>query len=154
VDRMGAADGFRRGLRKTKITDLPGLHQLGHGAHRFLDRRVRVDPVLVVEVDVVDPEALERLVAGLPHIFRIASNAEIFAVLAADVREFGGKHDLVAAVGYRLADQDFVGEGAVHVGGVKECDAKLERAVDGRDRLGLIATAIEFRHAHAAEAQG
>jgi hypothetical protein len=26
-----------------------------HGSHGFLDRPVRVDPVLVVEVDVVDP---------------------------------------------------------------------------------------------------
>ena len=71
----------------------------------------------------------------------------------AHVAELGGEDDLVAAAGDRPADQLLVGERAVHVGGVEEGDAELERAVDRRDRLGLVAGAVELRHAHAAEAE-
>ena len=43
---------------------------------------------------------------------------------------------------------------AVHVGGVEEGDAAIERVVDGRDRFLLAAAAVELAHAHAAEADG
>ena len=36
----------------------------------------------------------------------------------------------------------------------RKVDAELERAVDRRDRLGLVGVAVELRHPHAAEAQG
>ena len=55
--------------------------------------------MLVIEIDMVDPESLERRVAGLAHVFRIASNAEIFTVLAAHVRELRREHHLVVTVG-------------------------------------------------------
>ena len=54
----------------------------------------------------------------------------------------------------RPADQLLVGERAVDVGGVEERDAELERAVDRRDRLVVVARAVELGHAHAAEADG
>ena len=52
----------------------------------------------------------------------------------------------------RAADEHLVVPGAVHVGGVEERDAELERAVDGRDRLVPVARAVALAHAHAAEA--
>ena len=71
----------------------------------------------------------------------------------AHVAELGGEHDLVAAVGDRAADEPLVGERAVHVGGVEEGDAELERAVDRRDRLALVGRSVELRHPHAAESE-
>jgi len=70
------------------------------------------------------------------------------------VAELGGQLDVVAAAGDGLADQLLVREGAVHVGGVEERHAEVEGPVDGGDRLGLVAAAVELRHAHAAEAEG
>ena len=53
-----------RGLGQAEVAHLALLHQLGHGAHRLLDRRVGVDAVLVVEVDHLDAEPLQALVAA------------------------------------------------------------------------------------------
>ena len=83
-----------------------------------------------------------------------AVDAEAIPALVADVAELGGEHDLVAPAPDRLADELLVRERAVHVGGVEEVDAEVERAVDGRDGLGVVAAAVELGHAHAAEAEG
>ena len=96
----------------------------------------RVDAVLVVEVDVVDAEALQdashaaRTYSGLPLIPR----ASRVRRLAHDA-ELRREHDLVAPARERAADELLVRERPVHVGGVEEVDAELERAMDRRDRL-------------------
>ena len=54
----------------------------------------------------------------------------------------------------RAPDQLLVGVRAVDVGRVEQGDAEVERAVDGGDRLVVVARAVELRHAHAAEADG
>ena len=123
-----------RGLRQPEVAHLAGLDQLGHGADGLLDRDGLVDAVLVVEVDVVDAEALrgEASQARADVVGR-AVDAEPAAVGRALVAELGGEHDLVAAAGDGAADQLLVGERAVHVGGVEEGDAEVEGAVDGVD---------------------
>ena len=63
----------------------------------------------------------------------------------------GREHDLIAAAADGAADQLFVGVRAVHVGGVEQRDAELEGAMDGGDRLALIAWAVELAHPHAPE---
>ena len=67
---------------RPEVADLAGLDELGHRADGLLDRDVLVDAVLVVEVDVVDAEALQRGVAGLPDVLRRAVDAEPLAVRA------------------------------------------------------------------------
>ena len=65
-DRMHgvrAADRRRRRLRQSQEPDLAGVDQLRHRADGLLDRHVGIDPVLVVEVDVVDAEPPQRRVA-------------------------------------------------------------------------------------------
>src|SRR5207253_916720 len=47
--------------------------------------------------------------------------------------------------------QLLVAADAVHVGGVEHRDAELERAMDGLDRLLVVAAAVEIGHAHAAQ---
>src|SRR6185436_9671317 len=64
-----------------------------------------------------------------------------------------GEHDLGAAVADGAAHQLLVGERAVHVGGVDEGDAAVERAVDGGDRFRLAGVLVELAHPHAAEAE-
>jgi hypothetical protein len=51
-----------------------------------------------------------------------------------------------------LAYQNLIGEGAVDVRGVKEGDAKLDGAMDGGNRFGVVRVAVELRHAPASEA--
>ena len=59
--------------------------------------------------------------------------------LAAHVAELRREHDLVAPARDRAADEPLVRERPVHVGRVEERHAELERAVDRRDRLGVVA---------------
>ncbi len=46
-------------LRKAQVTDLAGLYELGHRTDGLLDRDLRIGPVQVVEVDVLDAEPAE-----------------------------------------------------------------------------------------------
>ena len=154
VDRVRPADGLGRRLGQAEVAHLARLHQLAHGADRLLDRRLRVHPVLVVEVDVVEAEPAQRVVARLLDVLGPAVHAAVRRVVSADDAELGGQHDLVAPVGDRAADQLLVGAAAVHVGGVEEAHAQLERAVDRRDRFGVVALAVELGHPHAAQPLG
>ena len=100
---------------------------------------VRVDAVLVVEVDVIDAEPLQARVARAAHVLGLAVDAAVArAVRVAHDAELRGEDDLVAAIADRPADELLVRERAVDVGGVEEVDAELERAMDRRDRLGLV----------------
>src|SRR3954453_6503132 len=63
VNGVGATDRLGRGLRQPEVAHLAGLAELLHRPDRFPNRHRLVDPVLVVEVDVVDPEPFERRVA-------------------------------------------------------------------------------------------
>ena len=147
-----AADGPRRRLGEPDVPHLAGAHQLGHGADGLFDRRARVDAVLVVEIDGIDAQALQRGVAGGANVFRTSIDADPAPVGIALVAELGRQDDLVAAAADGAADQPLVGERAVHVGGVEKVDAEVERAVDGGDRLRVVVRAVELGHAHAAQA--
>ncbi len=57
VNFVGAADSGRGGFGEAEIFHFAGFDQLGHGADGIFDGRVRVDAMLVVEVDVIDAEA-------------------------------------------------------------------------------------------------
>jgi hypothetical protein len=134
------------------MPDLAGLDEPGHRADRVLDRRLGIDAVLVVQIDVIDAEPLEARIACLPHVLGLAVDPAL-AVHHRD-RELGREHDLVALALDRLADEDLVGVRAVHVRGVEQRDAELERAVDDLCRLVVVARAIERRHPHAPETDG
>ena len=135
------------------MANLAGGDELGHRANRVLDRRRRVDAVLVVEVDVVDTEARERGVAGPAHVGGAAvDRARRRVAIEADA-ELGRQEDLVAAPGDRRSDEALIGVRPVHVGGVEEVAAEVERAGDRGARLAIVALAVERRHAHAAESE-
>src|SRR5439155_25634065 len=127
---------------------------VGHRAHGLLDRRARVHPVLVVEVDRLDAEALQAPVARGAHVLRPPVNGAHPRIVAAHDAELGGDDGLVAPAAERASDQLLVGGRAVHVGGVEEIDAEVEPALDGRDRLAVVVRAVELRHPRAAETDG
>jgi len=76
VCRLGPSDSRRRGHGKAQEAVLAGGDRLGRGADRLLDRLPRIDPVLIVEVDMVNPEPLERCVSGMPDILGVAPGPE------------------------------------------------------------------------------
>jgi hypothetical protein len=86
------------------VLDLPCLDQRRHRTDRFLDRRVRVDAVLVIEVDVLDVQALQRRIDRGAHVLGAAVD-RARSVVEPAVAELRGEHVLVAPAGDRASDQ-------------------------------------------------
>ncbi|MNQ78676.1 hypothetical protein D3C85_935970 [compost metagenome] len=148
--------GRRRGLAQSQITYLAGADQFGHGADGFFDGHLRVDSVLVIQVEGVHAQALQAAVDGLANVFRSPVDATGGGVgRVADDPELAGQEHPVALAGNGLADQFFIGVRAVHVGGIEQVDAQFQRAVQGgRGFAGIRAGGVEVGHAHAAQADG
>src|SRR5581483_7759258 len=154
MHRRRAPDRRRSRLRQAEETNLAGAHEIRHRADRLFDRDVRVDAVLVIEIDRVDLQALQRRVARLADVLRRSVDAEELALLAAHVPELRRDDDGVAAAADRAADEPLVRERTVHVGRVEKVDPEIDRAMDRRDRFLVVAAGVELRHPHAAETDG
>jgi hypothetical protein len=126
------------------------------GPSDVLDRDVRIDPVLVEEIDGFDAKSLERSLDGLPDTIGPAVDASIFSGLEINVEaELGGDDHLVADRAQSFADDVFVGEGAIDLGRVEKGHAAVHRSADQGHALVL----GEFRGVaetdpHAAETNG
>ena len=115
---------------------------------------VRVRAVVLVEVDAVGAERLQRRLAGRADVLGAA--VELPGAARAGVTGLGGDDHVVVAALQGLGDQalvvaDVVLVDGVGVGGVDQVDAGVERGVDGADRLLLGRSALEG-HRHRAEA--
>jgi hypothetical protein len=134
------------------VADLALGDQLGEGADRFLDRRLRVHPVLVVQVDVVGAEPAERALNCDPDVRRAAVHA--LAACVGHEPELGRQDDLVAAALDGTADKLLIGVGAVDLRGVDHGDAEVECPVDCADGLGVVGAGagVGSGHAHRPEA--
>ena len=91
--------------------------------------------MLIVEIDVIDAQPLQRGVACSAYVFGLPVGADPAPVVAPLIAELRGHDDLVAASADRLPHQLFVRERTVHVGRIEEVDAQVERALNRRDRL-------------------
>src|SRR5262249_13490939 len=125
--------------------------QLRHRADSLFDRRRRIDPVLVVEVDHLDAEALETRLARRAHVITLAADAEAAPVLASHDAELRGDHDAIAPAADRFAAELLVVADPLQFRRIEKIDAKVERAPKRRDRLVFVALPVELRHAHTAE---
>ena len=57
---MGAADGLHAGLGKAEVLHLAAPDEVLDRASNVLDRHVRIDAMLIEEIDGIGLEALER----------------------------------------------------------------------------------------------
>ena len=140
-------------LGQAEVLDLALLDQVFHRARHVLDRHVGVDAVLVVEIDDVGPEALERSLATCLDVLRAAVELRRHARL--EIAELGGNHHLIAKGSKRFAHEFLVRERTVELGGVEEGDAALHGCTDQRDHFLLVrgwsGRAVDTAHAHAAK---
>ena len=154
VHRVGATDRLGSGLREPDVQDLALGDQLGEGADRVLDRGVRVDAVLVVQVNAVGPEPLQRALDGGPDVRR--GRVEYAGALAGvrDEAELRRDRDLVAMPLQGAADEFLVGVWAVDLCGVEVGDSELERSLDRAARFAFAAVGVEVvaGHRHRPEA--
>ena len=156
MHRVRAADRRRAGLGQPEVAHLARAHQLGHRADGLLDRRLR-----------------GRRGAGsrgrsssTPRRCRLASQACAHVVgLAVDAahRAVAGSRTMPNLVARTTSSRrprmarptsSSLRERAVHVGRVEEVDAEVEGAVDGGDRLRLVARRRRTRTCPCSRARG
>ena len=146
--RIGDLPG--RQVRAADIADLALADQIVEGAQRLLDRGQRVGAVQLVEVDPVGLHPLQRGFDGLDDIAPRAAllHAGIVHVHA----ELAGEHDVLAAGAEQFAERQLRAAAiAVHVGGVEQGDAVLDRGVDDLARRFQVYPAAEIIAAEADE---
>ena len=149
---MGAADRSGAGLGHPEVVDLAGVDELLDGAGDLLDGDVRVDSVLVEQIDGVGPQATEGALDGGTDVIRSTGDAGLLAVRIEGEPELGGDDDVVAHWLQCLTHQLLVVEGAVDLCGVEQSDAPLHRGADEGDHLVTGWSCAErLAHAHAAE---
>src|SRR5271155_775475 len=95
---VGAANGGWGRFGEAEIFYFAGFDQFGHSAYGVFDRRVRVDAMLVIEIDVIDAKAFQGSVAGGADVFGLATDDPIGGIVFfADVGKFCGEENFIAA---------------------------------------------------------
>src|ERR1700683_3901315 len=111
---------LRTRFRQAQVTDFAFLHQLRHRAYSLLDWSAVIDAVLIIKIDCLDAQPLQAGLARLADIVWFATDpADVGIFLVANNPEFGGQYNLVATSANSLADELFVDERSVNVGGVQ-----------------------------------
>jgi hypothetical protein len=147
-------DRLHSWFRKAEVLDLACLNQVLHSPRHVLDGHVRVDPVLIVQIDGLDPESLERALDGLLDMIRpaVQNRHTLRGIYPGIEPELGGNHHLPPEGCEGFAHEFLVGERAVNFGRIKEGDAAVHGCPDKRDHFLLVSRrTIAKAHAHAAE---
>src|SRR5690606_6607719 len=151
---MGAPNGLRAGLGKAEVLDLSSFDELFHCARDVLDGHLRVDAVLVKQVNGFYSEPLQRLVRHLLDVLGPAVEAQpTWVPVGMELKpKLGGDHHFATKGLESFADEFFICIGAIYLGGIEKRDAPLHRSPDQGDHLfpgtdGRVAEA----HPHTAE---
>ena len=110
--------------------------------------------MLIIKIDGLDLEPLERALNGLPDVFGTAVQGVPFAAVIGIglPAELSGDDHLLAKRSEGFADKFLVQERAIDFGGIEEGDASIDRGMEkGSHLLGVFGWAIGMAHSHAAE---
>ena len=136
-----------------KVLHLALLNQLFHRPGHVFDGHVRVNAMLIEQINRLDLEPLERGFDNLSDVLGLAVQAALLAAIAIE-SELGGDDHLPTERSEGFADEFLVGEGAIDFGGVEERDALFDsRPNQGDHRLFISSRTIAKAHAHAAETE-
>ena len=70
LDRVRASNSFYAGLRQPEVFHLSLLDEFFDGSGHIFNRDIRVDAVLVEQIDAIGPETLERSLGDFFDMFR------------------------------------------------------------------------------------
>src|SRR5260370_27643443 len=124
----GSAPTTWTSTRSTALTTRPRSKKR---CQRFFDRGLVVQAVDLVEVHVVGAEPAQAGVNRLHDV--LARESFLVGIVIHGEENFGGDHQLLPRrpkVFERAAQDLFADAERIHVGGVKEIDAQIERLLD------------------------
>ena len=127
MDGMGATNRLGSRFREAEVPDLALPNQLLHCSSHVFDRHLRVDTVLVEQIDHVGLESLERRLGDLLDVLRPAVEARERGKVETELRS---DHHLAPEGSKRFADDFLIGERAVDLCGVKEGDSAFHGRAD------------------------
>jgi hypothetical protein len=109
MDRMGATERLRARLGKAEMLDLACRDEVFHRACHIFDRYIRVNAMLVIQIDNVGFQALQRRLSNLPDVRGAAVKTQTLMCCGIEVEaELGGNHHMVADRGKGFAHELFV----------------------------------------------
>src|ERR1700726_1080301 len=110
----GAPQCLRRSFGESQVANLTLSHQLRHGADSLLNRSIRIDAVLVIEVNGFNPQAPKAGFTGLAHIIGLAVEPAYRRILrVTDNPKLRGENNLVPLALDGFSDKFFILEGAI-----------------------------------------
>jgi len=142
------------GLGQAEVLDFALGYQLPDRLSHILDRHVRVDAVLIEDIDTIGSRAPQGSFSDRLDVLRLAvQTGASGASLHVDVEaELCRNDNLVPDRAEHLADQFLVGEGTIGLGRIEQRHTALDRRVDQADHLLSVGRlSVDARHAHAAQ---
>src|SRR5437762_13748601 len=121
MHRMRASDTNGAGFGQTEITHLAGANQLRHRAYGFVDGCLRIDPMLIIEIDAINAEPAQARFARLLHIHRFPVNpAKPWRIRVAQDSELCRDNHAMAFVANAASEQMFIRVRTINVGGIEK----------------------------------
>src|SRR5437867_4154848 len=119
MDGVCAADRLHSCFRKPEVLDLTFLNQVLHRSSHVFDWHVRINAMLIEEIDGIGLESLEGRFGDLLHVLRPTIRAALLVTRERE-SELGRDHHLITHGSERLAKKFFVCERAVRFSSVEE----------------------------------
>src|SRR5437762_1351258 len=156
LDGVRAPDRLRSCFGKAEVLHLAFLNQLLHRSRHVLDRHVRIDAMLIEQINHIGPESLERTLGDLLDVLRpaIQPRRTLHSTrISSEVEpELGGDDYLLSKRSEPFADEFFICKGAINFSSIEERDAAFDGGVKKRNHLLFIfRRAVRKTHSHAAE---
>ena len=121
------------------MVDFAFLNQILDRSGHIFNRYLRVNTMLIKQIDDIGLEPLEGFLGDLLDVLRPTIEARRANHLGTKIEpEFGGNHHLFTEGGESFAHKLFIRERAVNFGGIEKGDASLEGRTNQCDRLQLI----------------
>src|SRR5580693_4735414 len=131
---MCATDRLRSRFGKSEVLHLALLNQLFYRSRDLFNRHVRVNAVLIEQIDDIDVEPLQGSLGNLLDVRGPTVQPGLLACGRIKFEpELRGDHHLLTKGSEGFANKQFVRERAVDFGSIEECDAAFDCCSNQRD---------------------
>ena len=139
LNRVCATDGLYACLRESEVLHFALLNQLLHRSRGVFDRHVRIDSVLVEQVDDIGLETLERGLGDLLDVLGATVQPCLFAAVRIQFEtELRCNHHMLTYGRESFAHEFLVGKRTINFSGVEERYAAFDGRPNEGDHLLLV----------------